>query len=250
MNDPQRIVFSLATLCGVVGMWLLLPRGAARGRAGGAVLLAVAAALWASQLSPFDDYLAGGLFYVLAGVTVAGAAGTVGMQNPVYAAIWFGMTLLGTAGLYLFSGAQFLAVATVIVYAGAILVTFLFVLMLAQPEGRAPYDRRSWEALVSAAAGMVVVGILSMTICGVFGGAGQEGGPLAAAAHAAGERPAGVLAEQHVARLGAELFGRHLIAVEVAGTLLLAALVGAAVIVARPGAEEPPPTASRPEERR
>ena len=88
---------------------------------------------------------------MLAGVTVVSAAvATVTFRSPVYCAIWFGMSLLGTAGLFLFHGAQFLAVATVVVYAGAILVTFLFVLMLAQPEGQASYDRVSWEALLSA----------------------------------------------------------------------------------------------------
>ena len=54
---------------------------------------------------------------------------------------------VGHGRAVLFIGAQFLAVATVVVYAGAILVTFLFVLMLAQPEGKAAYDRVSWEAL-------------------------------------------------------------------------------------------------------
>ncbi len=53
-------------------------------------------------------------------------------------------SLLGTAGLFLFQGAQFLSIATVAVYAGAIVVTFLFVLMLAQPEGHAFYDRIGW----------------------------------------------------------------------------------------------------------
>ena len=66
----------------------------------------------------------------------------------MYCAVWFALSLLGTAGLFLFQGAQFLAVATIVVYAGAILVTFLFVLMLAQPNGRAYYDRVSWEPLV------------------------------------------------------------------------------------------------------
>ena len=70
----------------------------------------------------------------------------VTFRNPVYCAIWFALSLLGTAGLFLFQGAQFLGVATVVVYAGAILVTFLFVLMLAQPAGSAFYDRLSWDA--------------------------------------------------------------------------------------------------------
>ena len=47
------------------------------------------------------------------------------------------MMLVGVAGLFFLIGAEFLAVATLVVYAGAILVTFLFVLMLAQPEGDA-----------------------------------------------------------------------------------------------------------------
>ena len=129
---------------------------------------------------------------------------------------------------------QFLAVATVVVYAGAILVTFLFVLMLAQPEGKAAYDRVSWEALISAVTGMVIVGILSMTIGSVFHGEPTAERPSISAPTAA-ELDKGVLSPDHVASFGMELYGRHLIAVEVAGTLLLAALVGAAAIIAHGG---------------
>ena len=139
--------------------------------------------------------------------------------------------MVGTAGLFLFTGAQFLAVATVVVYAGAILVTFLFVLMLAQPEGKAYYDRVSWEALISAVTGIMIVGILSMTIGGVFLPAKPPLQPLVPPAEEA--LATGILTPQHVARLGGELFGRHLIAVDIVGTLLLVALVGAAVIVAQ-----------------
>jgi NADH-quinone oxidoreductase subunit J len=230
MNEPQQI-FILATLLGALGMWLLLPRGTAPGRMAGAALAAIALGLWASQLPGLGSWLTDGVFYVLAGVTLVAAAAAVTFRNPVYCAIWFGLSLLGTAGLLLWIGAQFLAVATVVVYAGAILVTFLFVLMLAQPEGRAPYDRVSWEALVSAAIGAAMVGVLSLTISSVLGAAGQT--VKLAAAQDEQARAGGILAPEHVARLGGELFGRHLLAVEVAGTLLLAALVGAAVIAAQ-----------------
>ena len=81
---------------------------------------------------------------VFAVITVASAAATIASRSPVYSAIWFAVSLLGTAGLLLLQGAQFLGIATVAVYAGAIVVTFLFVLMLAQPEGHAYYDRVSW----------------------------------------------------------------------------------------------------------
>ena len=233
MNNPQ-LVFTLATLLAALGMWLSLPRGAARGRWMGAVLMAAALGLWVSQVPRLGDWVADSVFFILAGVTVVAAVGTVSSRNPVYCAMWFGLTLLGTAGLFLLTGAQFLAVATVVVYAGAILVTLLFVLMLAQPEGRAAYDRMSWEALVSAATGAVIVGVLSMTIASVLSAPAEPGAvSVAMVARAAGDRDANVLVGQHVARLGRELFGRYLIAVEVAGTLLLAALVGAAIIVAQ-----------------
>lgn len=218
----------LAALAGAIGMWLMLPRAAARGRMLGVLLGAVSLGMLAWQVPRLGDWLAGGVFYVLAGVTVTAAVATVTLRNPVYAAIWFGLSLLGTAGLFLFQGAQFLAVATVLVYAGAILVTCLFVLMSAQPEGRAPHDRVSWEALVSAFSGALLVGILSMTVTGVLADSDGPGPPVALAP---ADRSVEIPAEEPVTLLGSELFGGYLIAVEVAGTLLLAALVGAGVIV-------------------
>jgi NADH-quinone oxidoreductase subunit J len=228
VSAPQ-VIFAVGTLLGALGLWLLLPRGAAGGRMTGAVLAAAALGMWLSQLPGLGAWIADGVFYILAGVTIVAAGGAVTFRNPVYCAIWFGLSLLGTAGLFLLSGAQFLAVATVVVYAGAILVTFLFVLMLAQPEGKASYDRISWEAMVAAATGAVLVGILSMTISSVFVATERAGTPMPPADEAAMAEE--ILAPQHMAHLGGELFGRHLIAIEVAGTLLLATLVGAAVIV-------------------
>ncbi|HUT14536.1 MAG TPA: NADH-quinone oxidoreductase subunit J [Thermoguttaceae bacterium] len=237
--DHLPWIHLLAALLSTLGVWLLLPRGNGAARSAGAVLAAAALGLWASQLLDLGHWGTDALFSVLAGMAVLGAIGTVVMRKAVYSAIWFGVSLLGTAGLLLLSGAQFLAVATVVIYAGAILVAFLFVLMLAQPQGRAPYDRTSWEALMSAAAGMILVGVLSMTFARVMTATDETGRPvLATAAEAAGDRAEHVLAEPHVARLGAELFGRHLIAVEVAGVLLLAALVGAAVIAGKKREEQ------------
>jgi NADH:ubiquinone oxidoreductase subunit 6 (subunit J) len=250
-------------------------------------------------------------------VAIISAVCTVTFRSPVYCALWFALSLFCTAGIFMVQGAQFLAVATIVVYAGAILVTFLFVLMLAQPGGGAYYDRVSWEGMLAATTGAVVVGMLSMTIVRVFNpprdadvlaaiadfdltGAGpnlspdnvrranlwrdeaSEDGrwtleldldddapqlvprdqtrfksrlvervPGLAAAHASPDelelvvgtyqsaiparsnvRESGVHSGEHVATLGGQLFGRHLIAIEVAGTLLLVALVGAIAIVA------------------
>lgn len=231
MPDPYHIL-TLTAILGALGMWLMLPRGAAGGRGLGMVLSAIALGLGASQVPRLGDWLADSLFLVLAAVTIVSAAGAVTFRSPLYCAIWFGQSLLGTAALFFFTGAQFLAVATIVVYAGAILVTFLFVLMLAQPEGRAAYDRVSGEALVSAVTGMVIVGVLSMSIGGVLSQPGPAFEPPTQEALALA-----VLDPQHVAHVGEELFGRHLLAVEVAGTLLLVAVVGAAAIVAHKTAE-------------
>ena len=83
-------------------------------------------------------------FWILSILTLAAALATISATSPMYSAIWFAASLLGTAGLFLLQGAQFVSIATVAVYAGAIVVTFLFVLMLAQPEGHAFYDRIGW----------------------------------------------------------------------------------------------------------
>ena len=124
------------------------------------------------------------------------------------------------AGLFLLNGAQFLGVATIAVYAGAIVVTFLFVLMLAQPEGHSFYDRVSWGTMPAAlgiAAGMLFAAAMTWAVLDY-----DPATPLVAAG-----QTRQILTAEHVAALGGELFGPQLVLVEVAGVLLLAALVGA-----------------------
>jgi NADH-quinone oxidoreductase subunit J len=212
-----------AVVLGAIAMWLMLPRGAAKGRRIGAVLGIAALGCLASCLLPLGTWGDNVVFWILAGITLVAAVCTVTFRSPVYCAVWFALALVGTAGIFMVQGAQFLGVATIVVYAGAILVTFLFVLMLAQPGGDAYYDRVSWEAMLAAATGAVLVGILSMTI-GKLGLDNHKSLP-------AEQLKENILAQEHVAKLGTELFGRHLIAVEIAGTLLLVALVGATAIV-------------------
>jgi NADH-quinone oxidoreductase subunit J len=238
------------------GLWLLLPRGAERrfARWAGAALGIAALAglvLTGRRLGGLGEEA---VFLVVSLVAVISGAATVVSRSPVYAAIWFALALAGVAGVLLALGAQFLGVATIVVYAGAILVMFLFVLMLAQPAGLAPYDRVSNEPLLASVAGAVLLGLLSLVVgrlsaetsacCklpsraaiaarapGPGEGRGADGRP--AADHDAA--PVDSLAADQVARLGGELFGRHLLAVEVAGVLLLVALVGSIAVVSRHG---------------
>ncbi len=159
-----RMLLGIASLVTAVGIWWLLPGRPHAQRVLGALLAAIGFGMFASQVPLVGEWLAKGLLAAISIVTVVAGVATISCRSPVYCAIWFGMTLVGTAGLFLLAGAAFLAVATIVVYAGAILVTFLFVLMLSQPEGHTTYDRRSWEAPISAFIGAVLVGILTATI--------------------------------------------------------------------------------------
>ncbi len=79
-------------------------------------------------------------------------------RNPVHAALCFAMVVLSTCGLFLLQAAPFLMAATIIIYAGAIVVTFLFVIMLAQQAGISNADQRSREPFLASVAGFVLLG--------------------------------------------------------------------------------------------
>jgi NADH-quinone oxidoreductase subunit J len=224
---------------GAFALWLALPRpkmGAAR------VALAVAAGfasvgfLGATSLLPMDDPSQAGLFYLFAGVAVFSATLTVTNHDPVYAALWFAIATLGVSGLFLLNFAPFLAAATVIVYAGAIIVTFLFILMLAQQNGAAFYDRNASRPFATTIAAGLVLATLLLALSAWRGSDD-------AVASARFLPPPKALAEQTLTAggddlasmrsLGRSLFGDYLFAVELAGTALLVAAIGAIAIAPR-----------------
>jgi NADH-quinone oxidoreductase subunit J len=227
----------------VIALGLLIPRRFRHGLTIGGALAAIGLGLLGSDLPLLRDWLAQGTFWVLAAVTLGAALGTISAPSPVHAALWFALSLLGTAGLFFLQGSQFLGVATVIVYAGAIVVTFLFVIMLAQPEGHATYDRISWgwfPKAFSVLSAAIIVGVLTMLLSGLRERALADR-PIATPAAVVDATGAPVLTDaqplnpvldpaNHMAGLGGYLFSRHLLSVELAGTLLLAALVGAVAI--------------------
>ena len=247
-NAPG-VVLAAAVTAAAVSLWLLLPRGNtwAAARWLGAALGVAALVGFIATGRRLGGLGEEAVFLIVSLVAVVSGAATVVSRSPVYSAIWFALTLAGVSGVLLVLGAQFLGVATIVVYAGAILVMFLFVLMLAQPAGLAPYDRVSNEPFLAAVTGATLLGLLSLSIgrlsaepplCCQVPSRAAAVAPAAAppAAPAASGDP---LAENQVARLGGELFGRHLLAVEAAGVLLLVALVGSIAIVSRGGEGEP-----------
>src|SRR5207344_2657446 len=100
------------------------------------------------------------LFYGFSGLAVVFAALMITSRNPARSALAFAVVVLSTCGLFLLLAAPFLMAATIVIYAGAIIVTFLFVLMLAQQEGLSDADARSREPLLATLAGFALLGVL------------------------------------------------------------------------------------------
>ncbi len=152
-------------LVGVIGIYLLMPQPGRRRLAWGALVGAVALVAGGVVLVRTEMALAETiLFYAFAGIAVVGGVMLITQINPVHAALSFALVVLSTCGLFLLQGAPFLMASTIIVYAGAIVVTFLFVIMLAQQEGQSGADQRSREPFVSTLTGFVLLGALLVVL--------------------------------------------------------------------------------------
>jgi NADH:ubiquinone oxidoreductase subunit 6 (subunit J) len=151
----------LPVFLGGLGIYFLLPRphpyptwlGASLGTLAlvlAGFLLVRGGVLWEESV----------LFYAFSAIAVVSGALLVTQHNPARAALSFTLVILSTCGLFLLLAAPFLMAATIIIYAGAIIVTFLFVLMLAQQAGLSDADLRSREPLFSAVAGFTLLAAL------------------------------------------------------------------------------------------
>jgi NADH-quinone oxidoreductase subunit J len=151
----------LPAALGLAAVYLLLPRPRPYPWLWGAVSAAVALLLAAWLLlfrgAPAGETVEKVLFTLFALIAVVSGGLLVTQHNPVYAALAFALVVLSTCGLFLLQAAPFLMAATIIVYAGAIIVTFLFVIMLAQQSGLSDADLRSREPLLACVAGFVVL---------------------------------------------------------------------------------------------
>src|SRR5205814_10643209 len=117
-------------------------------------------------------------FVVIAGIAVGSALGLVATRNPIHAALFLVVNLGAVAVLYLMLGAQFLAVAQVAVYAGAIMVLYLFAIFVLIPgkEETGPDPRRSYR-IVALPVGAALLALLAVVVA-----AGARGGTAAPAA--------------------------------------------------------------------
>ena len=167
------------------------------------------------------------IFWVFAAIAVGSALLCVTRRSPIGSALWLVLTLFALAALFVILDAQFIAVLQVLVYAGAIMVLFLFVIMLLNLGRAGPSDRKGWLAWAVA----VVLGAGLLVPLASLARAG--GGPPAAI-----QLPEGTMAalQQQQGMVGAvarPLFETYLVPFEITSLLLLAAIVGAVVLAKR-----------------
>lgn len=168
-------------------------------------------------------------FAVAAVIVLGGAFGVVFTRNPVHAALMLVMTLFGIAVLFVEENAQFLAAVQVIVYTGAIVVLFLFVIMLLGVDKADKVFAETFRGQRVLASLLGVCVLAEVTLL-------ARGGHWSTGAHSV----TGALSSRtsNITQLGQSLFTRYLVPFEATSALLIVAIVGAVVLARRPNEQE------------
>ncbi len=162
-------------------------------------------------------------FYYMAAASVASALLAVTRRNPVHSMLWVLVLFLHVAGIFLLLGAEFLAAVQIIVYAGAILIFYLFVLMLLDLPGEESRPRFGMHWPFAAVVGVSFAWLAWLAGAETFD---RDAAGAATVTRVAADAPVkGGLEE-----VGMALFGPYALPFEVAGLVLLAAIVGAVVL--------------------
>ena len=155
-------------------------------------------------------------FYILAAITLATAFLTIYSRNPIHSAIYLVICFFSIAGHYLLFNAQFLAIVHIIVYSGAIMVLFLFTIMLMnlnkEDEVHKPRITRlgALVVFISITVIMITVFINSKTIVGDYDSSGED--------------------FQSIKKLGQVLLNEYMVPFEFASVLLLVAMIGTVLL--------------------
>jgi NADH-quinone oxidoreductase subunit J len=165
------------------------------------------------------------LWWVFASLAVGGGLGMATRRNPVASLLFLVLTFFSLAGIYVLLGAHFIAAIQIIVYAGAIMVLFLFVIMLLNLGHDYQADLRGglW----------IVVGFVSAGVIGYF--VWQALSAPGAIIQRSGEQEIAASVEQlnAVGAVAYPLFRNYIVAFELVGILLLVAIIGAVLLAKR-----------------
>ncbi len=266
----------IATVIGAIGITLMMPR-----KNSSQWIYAIGAIIAASTLSglfvalypklpQFLGLPQGALpyYYIFSVIAIAAAARVITHTKPVYAALWFILLILATSGLFLTLDAQFMAMAMVIIYGGAILVTYMFVIMLAarsddpanESQNAPSFENVATEPIVAIIAGFTLLAALLSTAYSPTHIRSQDAQKIIASAAQQHTTISSIIDQKlqksvdikpsiqdkllrdkntnnynttginNVHHVGHNLFDQHPLAIELAGIILLISLVGAIVI--------------------
>lgn len=277
-----------ASVAGAVAIVLMMPRRPRAGRLIGAILGAGAlGGLWlvttnawglldANQQPKLMHDLGGvspGAFvwyFIFSLIAIVAAVRVITHPKPVFSALWFVMVILATSGLLLMLNATFIALALIIIYGGAILVTYMFVIMLAQQsqtesgeDTTQAYDTAAHEPILASVTGFLLLAVLLQVGMVPAAPVEEAAGPTSEylVEHVLADRKTSAMvdrmneenivdrdlvlqqAEQarqvsNVERVGVDLFESHPLGLELAGVILLVALIGAIIIAKKHVYEE------------
>src|SRR6476659_2974336 len=155
------------------------------------------------------------VFWFLAILAIIAAIGVVSSKNPVYSVLWLIIVFFAISGHYILMNAQFLAIVNIIVYAGAIMVLFLFVIMLMNLNSDVEPPKNIYLRLAGVIAGMRLMIVFVAALAGTSG------------IKASLTRGTNV---GLIKVLGMALFNQYVIPFEISSVLFLSAMVGAVVI--------------------
>jgi NADH-quinone oxidoreductase subunit J len=172
-------------------------------------------------------------FYLFATLTIASAIAVIFARNPVHSVLWLIVAFFNAAGLMLLVGAEFIAMLLVIVYVGAVAVLFLFVVMMLDIDFaslRSGFTRNLPFGIIIALVLFAEIGVAVWT---------RNEGPLL------NNRQIPVAATPNIVALGQLLYSRYLFPFEIAGLILLVAMIGAIVLTHRSRRDTRPQNISR-----
>ncbi len=245
------VILLLCVMAGVGTLWLLPSRGDGSKRRIGATVLIAAALIFVAAIvhaaAAMDHSGTGPYFWIFSGIALVGAVRVITHQRPVYSALYFVLTVFASAGLFVLMYAEFMAAALVLIYAGAILITYVFVIMLAataqQPGSKAPLagladcDLVSREPFIATCVGFSLMGVFLFLIFDKANAAELAPPPAlppAVMAMKLAKAPTGEEAIHGTTQsIGTYLFTNQLVNLELAGLILTVAMVGAIVIARR-----------------
>ena len=161
-------------------------------------------------------------FYLFAALTIASAIQVIFARNPVHSVLWLILAFFNAAGLMLLLGAEFIAMLLVIVYVGAVAVLFLFVVMMLDVD----FARLRSGFTKNLPFGLMIALVLLAEIV-IAANARQAGPIITAPATASGP------VQPNIVAVGEALYTRFLFPFELAGLILLVAMIGAIVLTHR-----------------